>query len=85
MSEAPALHLPDDWRRALAALHPRRCRCEDLALAVIEAVEEGRVRLRGTVPTRPVGWVRLGRMWVRPGETEWSLADRLEPAWRAPA
>jgi polynucleotide 5'-hydroxyl-kinase GRC3/NOL9 len=82
----PALFAPAlmaDARRPLCALADAAG--EDMALAVLEAVEEGRVRLRGTLPSRPVAQVRLGRMWVRPGETGWSLADRLEPTWRTKA
>jgi hypothetical protein len=54
---------------------------EDMALAVLEAVDERRLRLTGTPAPRPVRTVRLGLMWAVPGAEGWQLLEKLEPAW----
>ena len=56
----------------------------DRSYGILEAVEEGCLRIRAVAPERPVERVRLGRIWAEPEEGGWRLLERLSPSWVEP-
>ena len=54
---------------------------EDMAIAMLEALDEERLWLRCAAPPRPVRTVRIGKMWAVPAAGGWQLLEKLEPAW----
>jgi polynucleotide 5'-hydroxyl-kinase GRC3/NOL9 len=57
----------------------------DRSYGILEAVEEGWVRIRAVAPERPIERIRLGRMWAEPEEGGWRLMEKLSPSWVSPA
>lgn len=57
----------------------------DRSYGILEAVEEGCLRVRAVDPERPIERVRLGRMWAEPEEGRWRLLEKLSPSWLEPA
>ena len=53
----------------------------DRSYGILEAVEEGCVRIRAVAPERPIESIRLGRMWAEPKEGGWRLLEKLSPSW----
>jgi polynucleotide 5'-hydroxyl-kinase GRC3/NOL9 len=53
----------------------------DMSLGIVEAAEEGRVRILAWPPARPATTIRLGRMWAEHKEGAWTLLDTLHPSW----
>jgi polynucleotide 5'-hydroxyl-kinase GRC3/NOL9 len=53
----------------------------DMALGIVEAAQEGRVRILAQPTPRPVATIRLGKMWAERKEGAWTLLDTLHPSW----
>ena len=53
----------------------------DIVLGIVEAAEEGRVRILARQPESPAATVRLGKMWAEHKEGAWTLLDTLHPSW----
>lgn len=53
----------------------------DMALGIVEAAEEGRVRVLVRPPVRPAATIRLGKMWAEHRIGAWTLLDTLHPSW----
>jgi hypothetical protein len=54
---------------------------EDMAVGVLEEINEEELRIRCTPAPRLPALLRLGRIWARPDRDGWKLLDKLEPAW----
>jgi hypothetical protein len=52
-----------------------------MAIGIVEAAEDGRVRILAPPPGRPVTTIRLGKMWAEHRGGAWSLLETLHPSW----
>jgi polynucleotide 5'-hydroxyl-kinase GRC3/NOL9 len=70
---------------ALGARHPICSLADadgtDMAIGILEAAEEGRVRILTRPPGRAAATIRLGKMWAEHREGAWTLLDTLHPSW----
>lgn len=56
---------------------------EDMAIGILEAVEEGAALVHSVATDRAVAKIRLGKMWAAPdGKGGWRLVEKLVPAWQ---
>ncbi len=55
----------------------------DRSYGILEAVEEGLLRIRAVAPEGPVERIRLGMMWAEPKAGGWRLLEKLSPSWVA--
>lgn len=55
----------------------------DMAIGILQPVDDGVTLVHAPTPARPVARIRLGKMWAAPdGKGGWRLLEKLSQAWQ---